>query len=347
MANRTPTSDDDPTVVHEATEQFEFRVPEPGSYERSGPGWKNYHRHDGKQELHPQGDRPHYHDPQSGIVVFFDSDPTERLDPTAIQTAVDQLGPRDVLPPAAPAPTGAAPKVDPTPAGVPDSGEMSEPSAASGESGAGSGAAGSGWPRGRQQVEEDIARSLVIAQRVADQTVSKAKDEARQIIAGAKARASVTDPAEADRPIIAEVGVCTDCGGTVAFDEIVDHWWHEDPDVAAMPAYGLDGHVVHRDKLPAHHPGRFQPWAMGHVTGNRDPLTGKFRSNAKSAELAAEEALIDMEAGLYQDDVARRMSAVATALVTLDFLVEVEQAEAALAVKAGMLVRLGSDGGGS
>lgn len=32
MANRTPTSsDDDPTVVHEATDRFEFRVPEPGS----------------------------------------------------------------------------------------------------------------------------------------------------------------------------------------------------------------------------------------------------------------------------------------------------------------------------
>jgi hypothetical protein len=48
---------------------------------------------------------------------------------------------------AAPAPTGAATKVDPTPAGVPDAMGASEPSAAPfGDPGAGSDAAGSGRP---------------------------------------------------------------------------------------------------------------------------------------------------------------------------------------------------------
>jgi hypothetical protein len=120
MVHRTPTSDDDPTVVHEVTERFEFRVPEPGSYQ---PGRNGYHYHDGKRELHPQGDRPHYHDSQSGIVVFFDDS-------------------------AAPAPNGAATEVDPPPAGVPDPGEVSESSApASSRTGAGSDAAGAGRPR--------------------------------------------------------------------------------------------------------------------------------------------------------------------------------------------------------
>jgi hypothetical protein len=156
-----------------------------------------------------------------------------------------------------------------------------------------------------------------------------------------------SDAAGSGRPLIVEVGVCTDCGGTVTFDEIVDHWWHENPDVAAMPAYGLDGHIVHRDKLPPQHPDRFQPWFRSDDGGGRDPFTGRFRSKAPSAELAAEHALIDMDAGLYADEVARRTSMALTAVAALGFLVEVERAEVALAVKAGMLVRLGSDGGGS
>jgi hypothetical protein len=224
-----------------------------------------------------------------------------RIDPGSETTfEADQrrtLQLRQELDPAAPAPTGAAPKADPTPAEVPGQAMGMAPAApapgVASRADAGSDAAGSG------------------------------------------------------RPLITEIATCTDCGGEVAFDEIVDHWWHENPEVAAMAAYRLDGRIVHRDTLPAQHPGRFQPWSMGQVAGGRDPFTGRFRSNAKSAELAAEEALIDMDAGLYQDDVARRMSAVATAITTLRFLVEVERAEDALAVKAGMLVRHGSDGGAS
>jgi hypothetical protein len=85
MANRTPTShhDDQPTEPMPV-----WTPPEPGDY--APPDSRGHHAHDGERELHAQGDRPHYHDPDSGIVVFFDL--------------------------AAPAPTGAASEVDPPPA---------------------------------------------------------------------------------------------------------------------------------------------------------------------------------------------------------------------------------------
>jgi hypothetical protein len=84
MANRTPTShhDDQPTEPMPV-----WTPPQPGDY-RYLTGTIHEHDADITTSKHPQGDRPHYHDPDSGIVVFF----------------------------AAPAPTGAAAEVDPPPA---------------------------------------------------------------------------------------------------------------------------------------------------------------------------------------------------------------------------------------
>lgn len=245
------------------------------------------------------------------------------------------------------------------------------------------------------QVEEDIARSLVIAQSIADKTVADAKTEARQIVAEAEKRVkplngdatqalnvpggpagdgapalskpgAQADPAPAatpaasaepqprdggragtGRPTVSEHGICTDCGHSLTWDAIVGHWWHDDPEAAAMAAFGLDGHLVHWDKLPAHHPNMLA-YRPARRSRDHDPVSGRFLpKSGTSAEVAAEHALIDMDAGLYQDDVARRISGALTAVKAIAFNVEANRLEDALAVKAGMLVRLGSDGGGS
>jgi len=130
MANRTPTSHEDDQTMPAWT------APQPGSYQWAGPGTR--HRHDGgRAEDHAQGDRPHYHDDGPGgsrIVVFFG--------------------------PAAPAPTGAATKADPTPAGIPDGSQV--PSEPSGD--AGSDAAGSGRPpRARDEHGRFIGTSRLTA----------------------------------------------------------------------------------------------------------------------------------------------------------------------------------------
>jgi len=203
MANRTPTShDDQPTEPMPA-----WTPPQPGDYEYTGVADTDHdtdHKHGGKFEFHPQGDRPHYHDPDSGILVFF----------------------------AAPAPTGAAPKVDPTPAGVPDPGEGSEPSAPFGDPGAGSDTAGSGRP-------------------------PRARDEHGRFVGTSRPAA-----------------------------------------VATLPV-----------------------------------------------SVALEHALIDADAATYLATVHAKLRMARVVLAAIRFGVEADRLETALAVKAGMLVRLGHDGG--
>jgi hypothetical protein len=196
MAHRTPTNDDQPTVVHEVTEQFE---PDP-----------------------------------EGFL-------------------------KDL---AAPAPNGAAPKADPTPAGDPDSGEMSESSAASGEPGAGSDAAGSGRPRLRGPDGRFIGRS-------------------RQ-------------PRRLEPP--------------PGYDHMTVEEYER-----------LQAQLAARGTTPAELP----------------------------VSVALEHALIDVDADLFLAEQHRRLEMARTVLDAIRFGVEADRLETALAVKAGMLVRLGSDGGGS
>jgi hypothetical protein len=71
--NRTPTettAEQRKAGLDPEATQPTWKAPEPGSYEP--PDKTGHHAHDGKRELHAQGDRPHYHDPDSNIVVFFD-----------------------------------------------------------------------------------------------------------------------------------------------------------------------------------------------------------------------------------------------------------------------------------
>jgi hypothetical protein len=217
MANRTPTSDDptaaaldayDPNDEDEDTAEEvapAWTAPQPGSYERRGPDTQ--HRHDGgRDEFHHQGNLPHYHDPDSGILVFFDL--------------------------AVPAPNGAATTADPTPAGVPDPGEGSEPSAPFGDPGAGSDTAGSGRP---------------------------------------------------------------------------------------PRARGPDGRFV----------------------GNSRPAVPV----SLPVSVALEHALIDADAATYLATVHAKLRMARVVLDAIRFGVEADRLETALAVKAGMLVRLGSDGG--
>jgi hypothetical protein len=75
--NRTPTSGngnvdpDEPTVVHDRTLEFEL------SYDPAGTDGK--HRHgDGQAHLHKRGDEPHWHKPDDGAVVFFDTPADDR-----------------------------------------------------------------------------------------------------------------------------------------------------------------------------------------------------------------------------------------------------------------------------
>jgi hypothetical protein len=160
MANRTPTSHHDDQTQPMPSEHEHDPVwspslkdwvcdicgepvpdpdltPKPGDY--APPDSRGHHAHDGERELHAQGDRPHYHDPDSGIVVFFDS--------------------------AAPAPTGAASEVDPHPATSAHSeaatpadamGMAAEPALTSGSGGT----AGAGRPnRARDEQGRFIGRS--------------------------------------------------------------------------------------------------------------------------------------------------------------------------------------------
>jgi hypothetical protein len=76
--------------------------------------------------------------------------PTSNDDPTVVHEITEQLSP------AAPAADEAAPTVDPTPAGVPDAGDASEPSAPLAGSGAGSDAAGSGRPPPKRRLRHKI-----------------------------------------------------------------------------------------------------------------------------------------------------------------------------------------------
>jgi hypothetical protein len=81
VSNRTPTSPngrnvdtDAPTAQHDLTQPL---VPQPGDYDPAGPN--GLHRHDGEAAgFHRRGDEPHYHDPTSGIVVFFDPSASDR-----------------------------------------------------------------------------------------------------------------------------------------------------------------------------------------------------------------------------------------------------------------------------
>jgi hypothetical protein len=139
---------DDPTqpISGDATEQL-------------APAWEpagndGYHRHNGEAHLHRYGDSDHFH-AADGTIIFRGKHPA----------ATDTTQPLETPP--GPPPAGgwfadrvsssADQRADPTPAGVPDPGEGSEPSAvASGEAGAGSDAAGAGLaynPNGRRELE--------------------------------------------------------------------------------------------------------------------------------------------------------------------------------------------------
>jgi hypothetical protein len=137
---KTKTADD-PTqpISGDATEQL---AP---AWEPAGPDM--LHRHDGgRAELHPLGDQEHTHAP-GGTITFPDT--TQPLDtppgpPPAGGWFADRVS------------SSADQQADPSPAGVPDPGEGSESSVASGESGAGSDAAGAGLaynPNGSRELE--------------------------------------------------------------------------------------------------------------------------------------------------------------------------------------------------
>jgi hypothetical protein len=163
------------TVVFPAadTTQPVWTPPQPGSY--APPDDQGHHAHDGERELHAEGDRPHYHDPGSGILVFLDPDASPAPAPARswfgdrVSSSTGQQAD----------PTPAAPTTD----GDADASAESQPRDGDGTAGAG---------------------------RLIHET-------------------------------------CTDCGKAVTWREGGDDWRHDD----GTPAYGLDGHIVHSDKLPA------------------------------------------------------------------------------------------------
>jgi hypothetical protein len=106
MVHRTPDSPngrnvdpDAPTAQHDLTQPL---VPQPGDYDPAGPN--GLHRHDGESaDFHRRGDEPHYHDPASGIVVFFDPPASDRAGAGWFDAAVsgENQPTADLLPAAA------------------------------------------------------------------------------------------------------------------------------------------------------------------------------------------------------------------------------------------------------
>jgi len=79
------------TVPNGTADELQPVLPAAGAYQPVGPGAE--HRHgDGRVELHADGDRPHYHDDDSGILVWLDVDATQPIVDAAAAT-VDLAGP--------------------------------------------------------------------------------------------------------------------------------------------------------------------------------------------------------------------------------------------------------------